>query len=117
MESQGSRRRSLSYPGNGTTSNVDPGIESPIHPHRGYISDAEEEEDLSSQKLSAQMANFRLRDHRHSTVMTGGASKSMGSLLGIKVPSPSFGLSGFEAPTIARFVVTRVGLFRVRDIT
>ncbi len=107
------RRRSLSDPGKGTTRNEDSGTESPLLPYIGYLSDAEGEGDLS-ERLSARMANFRLREHRNSTVAAGGASKALGSLLGVKVPSPSFGLSGFEAPTIARFFVTRVGLFRVR---
>ncbi len=108
------RRRSMSEPEKETTRNAGSGMESPLLPHIGYLSDAEEEEGLRSERLSARVGIFRLREHRNSTVAPGSASKALGSLLGIKVPSPSFGLSGFEAPTIARFFVTRVGLFRVR---
>ncbi len=114
MENQGKRRRSLSDPGKETTIYADPGTASSPLPHRGYLSDEEGEEEDLNERLSTRMANFRLREHRNSTVATGSASKALGSLLGVKVPSPSFGLSGFEAPTIARFFVTRVGLFRVR---
>ncbi len=114
MENQVKRRRSLSDPGKETAKHPDvrTASSSSLIPHRGYLSD--EEDDLN-ERISTRIANFRLREHRNSTVATGNDnSTSLISLLDGKVPFPSFGLSGFDAPTVARFVVTRVGLFRVR---